>query len=146
MVQVMFRIFACSTVQLALIWWFRLCTNYWMQYSATDGVLLVQVMYRLLHAVQCNWRCNNGSSDVEITACSTVRLALYWWFKWCMIYCMQYSTHCVVIIFQVIYRLLDAEHYNWRCINVWSDVQITACSRVLLPVYWWFKWFTEYCF
>jgi len=41
------------------------------------GVLMVQVMYRLMHEVQSNWRCIGGSSNVKITACSTVQLAVY---------------------------------------------------------------------
>jgi len=48
-----------------------------MQYSATGGVLMVQVTYRLLHAVQCNWQCIDGSSDLQINAGSTVQLAVY---------------------------------------------------------------------
>jgi len=48
-----------------------------MEYSATGGVLMVQVMYRLLHAAQRNWRCIDGLSDVTITACSKVQLAVY---------------------------------------------------------------------
>jgi len=48
-----------------------------MQYSSTGGVLMVEVMYGLLHAVQFNRQCIDGSSDVHITACSTVQLAVY---------------------------------------------------------------------
>ena len=38
-----------------------------MQYSVTSGVVMAQVLYKLLHAVQCNWRFIDGSSDVQIT-------------------------------------------------------------------------------
>ena len=88
MVQVILQITACSAVQLAVYWWFKWCTDYCMQCSATGSVLMVQMMYRLLRALQCNWRCIDGSSDVQNTACSTVQLAVYWWFKWCTDYCM----------------------------------------------------------
>jgi len=139
------QITACSTEQLAVYWWIKWFTDYCMQYSATGDVLTVQVMYRFLHAVQCNWRCIDGSSDVQITACSRVQLAVCWLFQWCTAYCMQYSAPGGVLMVQMMYRLLHAVQCNWRCIDGSSDIQNTACSTLQLAVYGWFKWCTDYC-
>jgi len=106
---------------------------------------MIQVMYTLLHEVQCNWRCIDGSSEEQITACSTVQLALCWCFKWCTSYCMMYSAHGGVLIVQVMYRLLYAVQWNWRCNDGASDIKIAACNTVQLVVYGWFKWSTDYC-
>jgi len=132
-------------VQQAVYWQFKWCTDYCMQYSAIGGVLTVQVIYRLLHAVEFTWRCIDGSSDLQITACSTVQLAVYWRFKRCTDYCMQYSATCGVLTVQVMYRFLHAAQCNWLCIDCSIVVQITACNAVYLAVWWWFKWCREYC-
>jgi len=102
------QINARRAARLAVYWWFKWCTNYCMQYSATGGVMNLQVMYNLLHAVQCNWRCNGVSSNLQITVCIIVQLAVYWWFKWCTYYCIKYSASGGVLMVQVIYILLHA--------------------------------------
>jgi len=139
------QITAFSTVQLVVYWWIKWCKNYCIQCSANGGVLMVQVMYGILHALQCNWRWIDGSSDVQITTCSTVPLAVYWQFKWCTDYWMQCSATGGVLMVQVMYRLLHVVQCNWRCIDGSRDVQITACSALQLVVYWWFKWCTDFC-
>jgi len=64
-----------------------------MNYSETGGLLLVQVMDRLLHVVQCNWQCIDGSSDVQNI-------------------CMQHSATGVDLVVQVMYKLLNAIQCN----------------------------------
>ena len=85
-----------------------------MQSSATGGVLMAQVMYRILRAVKCNWRCIENSSDEQITAYSSVQLVVNWWFRRCTDYCMKYNASGGVMRVQVMYRLLNAVQYNWR--------------------------------
>ena len=116
-----------------------------MKYGATGGVLIVQVIYSILHAVHWNLRCSDGSSDIQYTAFFSVQLAVYWCFMWYRDYCVQYNAPGSVLMVQEIYKLLHAVHCNWRCNNVSSYVQITACNTVQLTVYWFFKWFTVYC-
>jgi len=139
------HITACNTVHLAMYWWFKWSTHSCMQYIAPGIVLIVQVMYRLLLAVHCTWRWINGSIVVQITACITVHLAVYWFFKWFTIYCIQYCAPGGVLVVQVIYRLQHAVQCNWRGIGGSIDVQITACSTLQLAVYYFFKLCTDYC-
>jgi len=138
------QITACSTVKLAVYWWLKFCTNYCMQYSATGGVLMVHLKYKLLHAVKCNWRWIAGSSDVQITACITIQLAVYWWIKWCTEYCLQCSATSGIMMVQVKYKLLHAMQCYLCCNDGSSDVEITACSTLQLAVYLLFKCWTDY--
>ena len=128
------QITAYSIKQEAVYWWFKWCTYYCRQFSATGGVLMVQVMYRILNAVQCNWRCIDGSSAVQITTCSTVHVAVNWWIKSCTYYCMQYSVTGGEWMVQVKYRILHAVQCNWRCVDGSRGVRITACSTVHVAV------------
>jgi len=137
------QITECSTVQLAVYRWFKRCINHCMQYSAICFILIVQKMYRLLHALQCNWWCIAILSDVKITARSTVQLAVYWWIKWCTIYCMHYRATSGVLMYQVMFRLLLAVQCTWRCNDSSSDLCISACSKMQLMVFWWFKLCTD---
>jgi len=159
------RINACSTVQLAMYWWFKWCTDYCDQFSGAGVVLVVHVMYRILHRVQCKGQCIDGSSDVYITACSSVHLACYWWFKLYKYYCLQYNDIGVLIMVQMMYKLLHAVQCNLRCIDGSSDIYIyilfhyvkcnwwcfdgssyvrnNACSTVELALCWLFKWCTN---
>jgi len=76
---------------------------------------MVQVKYRLLHEVNGTWRCIDGLSDLQITACSTVQMAGYY----------------VSSDLQISARIT----MHWRYINGLSDLQITACNTVQLAVY-----------
>jgi len=119
---------ACSTVQLGVYSCFKWNTDYCLQYSETSGVLMVQVIYSILHAVHCKLRCMDGSCVIQIIACNTVQHKLYWWFKWYTVYYMQYIANGGELIVQVIYRFLHA-----------------VCRAFHLPVYWWLKWYRVYC-
>jgi len=136
---------ACISVKLPFCWWFKWCTNYCMHYSEHAGVLIVQVSYRLLHAVHINVWCNWRSSVVQINACGTMELMVYWWLKWCTNYCMKHSASSVLLMFHVTYKLLNAVRCNWWCIDDSSEVQLTACSTEILSVFRGFKWFNDYC-